>query len=351
MADDQQGTHVANGQHIVPPGIAVESFSDNFQEKLLKMTPVAVSELLQSKDLLETYQIMTKKAASGQSQIFSETKLIQVVQEFQPKFAEKGVTLAVCLFASDVGDYRWFWLEFIDQSLFPPSTYKPKYDISDYKVILNGAHAIPPKGVAMEQLSDWSASKLTKECPSDVKELLASKMLIGEYDRMVQTLVESKQTRTSLATWKTREVAKVLHDFQPTFESKGIELVVCKKALSDGWDVVKWIEFIDIELTPEQYYPKYNVDEEYQSERLSQRRTTSLGSSFFGGTEIVREELVTEGIIKVAEDCPADVAMLLEQKEVSDAEYSMLDSAISQCKSMRNFVEVWRLTQQKIIGT
>ncbi|KAL3932525.1 MAG: hypothetical protein SGBAC_010811 [Bacillariaceae sp.] len=349
MTDNQEGTRVANGQHIVPPGIAVEPFSDNFKEKLAKTTPVAVSELLQSKDLIGTYQKLASKAARGQNQHFSEVQLIQLVQNHQPKFEEKGVTVAICLFTSDMGDYRWFWLEFIDHTLFPSGSYKPKYEISNYRVVLDGAHAIPPQGVAVEHLSDWSTSKLTKECPQDVQELLTSKMLTAEYDRLVETLGGSKQTKTSFSnSWKTREVAKILHEFQPKFESKGIELVVCKKPLSVGWEDVKWLEFIDIELAPEHYFPKYSVDQEYQSERM-QQRNTSVGSQFFGGMEAVREALVTEGIIEVGSECPEAVAALLDQKGISETEYGLLDEAISQSKSMRNFLDLWRLTVQQIV--
>lgn len=347
--DEEQGTRVANGQHIVPYGIAVEPFADNFKAKIIKTTPVAVSELLQSKDLMAQYTKMVKKVSAGEGKIFSEVKLIQAVQQSQADFQEKGVTVAVCLLNSNMGNYRWFWLEFIDHGLFPSGTYKPKYDISDYQIVLDGAYTIPPQGVAVEKLSDWSSSELVRECPPDVKTLLESKLLTSDYDRLVKTLKTSKKTRSMTDAWKTTEVAKALLEYQRIFEARGVELAVCKKSISGSWELVKWLEFIDIELAPQHYYPKYNVDENYQSKRMSQRNI-SVGSSFFGGEDVVVEELVTDGVIKVAADCPPEVAMLLEEKGISDADYDKLDSAISQCKSMRNFVEVWRLTEQKVIG-
>mmetsp|Transcript_20738 Transcript_20738/g.50964 ORF Transcript_20738/g.50964 Transcript_20738/m.50964 type:complete len:639 (+) Transcript_20738:59-1975(+) len=345
----EEGTRVANGQHIVPAGIAVEPFADNFKAKLTAKTPVEVSELLQSKDLMDEYEKMTTKATSGSNAIFSEIKLVKVIQEFQTKFEEKGVTVVVCMFTSNMGNYRWFWLEFVDHSLFPSGTYKPEYDISEYQVVLESNHVIPPKGVAIEQLSDWSSSQLVKECPPEVKTLLESKLLMGDYDRLVQTLKDTKTARTFTGTWKTTEVAKLLQEFQPIFESNGVEVVVCKKPLDElGWEFVKWLEFIDIEAAPEQYFPKHNVDEDHQSERMS-KRGISVGSSFFGGKDVAAEALVTDGVIKVAPDCPDDVAILLEEKGISDADYDLLDSAISQCKSMRNFVDAWRLAEQSII--
>lgn len=344
----EEGTRVANGQHIVPAGIAVETFADNFKEQLITRTPAEVSELLQSKDLMNEYEKMTNKAASGSGAIFSEVKLVQLVQEFQPKFEAKGVTVAVCLFNSDIGNYRWFWFEFVDHGLFPNGTYQPKYDVSGYQVVLDGKYVIPPKGVAVETLSDWSSSQLVNVCPPEVKTLLESKFLMDDYDRMVNKLKDTKTVRTFAEAWKTTEVAILLKEFQPIFESKGVEVVVCKKPWGD-WDQVKWLEFIDMEAAPEQYFPKHNVDENYQSARKS-KRGISVGSSFFGGKGVAAEALVTDGVIKFASECPHDVAILLEKKGISDAEYGLLDSAIAQSMSMRNFVDAWRLAEQSVIG-
>ncbi|CAJ1932687.1 unnamed protein product [Cylindrotheca closterium] len=340
-----EGTRVANGQHTVPAGIAVETFADNFKGKLAKITPAAVSELLHSKDAMGAYRTLIGKAALETTDTFSVPNLVDIVKECQPKFQEKGVTVALCLLESDIGNFRWFWFEFIDHALFPSGTYNPEYDISNYQVVLDGVHGIPP-GVAVEKLSDWSSSHLVKNCPLEVQAILESKLLTSEYDRMVKTLKESIKTRTSIGSWRTTVIAEILKEFQPVFESRGVEVVVCKAV--QGWDEYKWLEFIDIEVAPQHYFPKYAVDKNYQSERLS-KRNISMGSSFFGGEDVATEALVTDGVIKVASDCPDDVAVLLEEKGISDTEYDLLDSAISHSKSMRNFVEVWRLVEQKVV--
>lgn len=99
----------------MPLGIAVEEFTDGDGiQDLVQICPEAVRELLLKYELIPLYDKLMKKASKCNKEIHGRKvwlipKLVSVLQGFHDSFQEKGIRLALCIFATPCGTYRWLW--------------------------------------------------------------------------------------------------------------------------------------------------------------------------------------------------------------------------------------------------
>ncbi|CAB9520957.1 expressed unknown protein [Seminavis robusta] len=339
------GTRVANGQHVVPPGISVLEFFDNGATELAMLGSGQARNFLTEKDALAVFRnfvaALTKKArSSGQrgKKLWVPNKMVAVVLEFRPQFEAKKVDLDLCIFTSECGQYHWFWFEFLDSNSAVTKEYKSPYCVNNFKLVLKGATMIPPEGVAVAELTGFDGLRGTIPADEDLTALLEPKGLMKCYNDLVQDLlVTSKsKTLTFLEEWKTSGVDQVIQEngHAEIFGSRNMELVVCMAAK-------KWICFIDTTVAPDFVPP----------EAVSDARRESVAKSTIAAAEaagIAVEDLVVDGVIQLESTCPEEVASLLEKKDLMDV-YPQLDLAISEAQSIRNFVDVWRLAAAGVV--
>ena len=405
------GTTVARGDCVVPAGILVQEFVDNDVREVNKMgletdCPEVVRVFLESKGAVEVYTDMIKKMVSngtasvaidggdagsnmfnvttkmtqaatnlskgGRKIVWCEPKLVKYLQASQPLFEEKGVLVKLCLYHSACKRYRWFWFEFIDASSALATNYVSKYDVSHYKVVLEDAYMIPPKGVAVLHLDDWNEKNVKTKIPPTVQELFHNKSpdLMPLYEKMTKTIYDTKGVRTFYGSWKTSNVLPVVQGFQADFRAHGIEVTVCKRSWAMGMDFWKWIEFYDMELfgsnsdtTNGCCVPAvFDVDPE-------KRQAQSARSTMFRSVvkhNVVIEELVVNGAPAASPTPttpfesenvdeypypppPEAVSQLLAEKGLTPSDHARLRQAMDEAKSIRNFCDIWRMKAQGVI--
>lgn len=333
------GTKVANGQHVVPEGIAVEEFTDGDSKTLVQICPEAVRELLSNHGLMPLYDKLIKKASTCSQEmhgkkIWSISKLVLVLQDFQDSFQQKEVRTELCKYTTPCGTYRWLWWEFIDNSR-TPSSYLPNYCVSNYIPVLDGVAIIPPKGVAVIPLSGWKNT--LKVCPPEVEIIIEPKGLITAYDKLAVDLnvTYKKKTKDFMAEWKLAGVNEVLQEYHwDTFAAKNVDVVVCSRKS------LKWLEFIDEDSNPD-YVPEMAISD-HRRESVSRRHSVE------NLRRMAVEDLVVDGVVKLGSECPALVQELLEKKGLMDV-YPQLDECVDKAKGMRNFVDIWRLTAAEVV--
>eukprot|EP00977_Amphora_coffeiformis_P029906 scaffold43457_cov252-Amphora_coffeaeformis.AAC.2 len=353
--DQDKGTAVARGAHMVPAGVAVKEFLDGGSKLLRRTQPAQVAALLEAHGLTSVYQrfidALVNRAQGWEEKSWITPKAIEIAQEFQPHFQAQGIRLALCIYHSDCYQFRWLWLEFIDSSLATlPANYEPKYNVIHYRIVLNGKLAVPPQGVAVLHLSDFkNASAILNECPDDLRQLLEPKDLLPLYENLTKTLVDSKgQTRTWAESWRTTGICEVLQEYQPQFQSQGIEVNVCKT------DMIKWLEFVDMQVEATVDYISQHAVGKKNIERLSTQRLERRAASGMLGKQqsymmVPKEDLLIDGQVALSEHCPPNVQELLDRKDISSLEYETLDRAIGQAKELDNFFTIWKLVDAKII--
>ncbi|CAB9519222.1 expressed unknown protein [Seminavis robusta] len=340
------GTPVARGQHVVPSGIAVEEFSDGPEacDRLTKECPDAVQTLLYEKKLQTIYvkfmEDLVKKGHDGKT--WNIPALVEIVQRFQRQFV--GIQVALCCLTSHCGSYRWYWIEYIDTTVQP--AYKPtQFDLSGYQRVLHNSHAIPGNGsVAVHEMLDWSPKKFVSTVPQPVLELVQAKGATALYQKLIQTIYDSKTTRTWTGSWKTTEVLAIVKQFESEFQAFGLDIVVCKCTdPRDDWEYLKWLEIMD-QTTILNYVPLYSVDDAKRKD-VSERFSSTRG----GNTRHAVEQLVVNGQPQLSENCPAAVVQMMHLKGLTTQDYEKLDTAIAASQSLRNFFDIWRLQDQGLI--
>mmetsp|Transcript_8160 Transcript_8160/g.12918 ORF Transcript_8160/g.12918 Transcript_8160/m.12918 type:complete len:297 (+) Transcript_8160:2-892(+) len=272
--EQEGGTEVAGGKHVVPEGVAVEPLSDWSPAKKLKnKCPVKVKALLEAKGLVATYDDMVEAICDHKANdtlSWMDTWVDQAVQavmdQFRDDFAEKGVKLALCRRVSGSGSYRW--IEFIDTDVL--TNYVPQYDtanVSSQTIKTLYATLKFPNGVVIEQIKEWNGRERLKEkIPEEVEELMTKKGLTEEYDQLVEACVNQGVGR-KLKNWKLRKLQEVMDEYRPVFEAKGVAIHVSHKEewVSHGpngqghMDHYRWIEFVDKEVLPG-YVPQRSAE-------------------------------------------------------------------------------------------
>ena len=117
-AEDADGLEVIDGNHVVPPGVAVEELKNyNGQKDLKDKCPNKVHELLLNKGLFDVYDkfvqtIYDDKTTRGPLGKWRDAQFVSILDKFREDFAEKGVKVAFCKRKSGKGSYRW--IEFVD---------------------------------------------------------------------------------------------------------------------------------------------------------------------------------------------------------------------------------------------
>lgn len=132
MNDDEGSTEVANGNHVVPKGVAVEEL-DGGKKKLAKECPTDLRLLLESRGgMMETYNKLVQAVVdeSKTRSVFGSWKdkeFESIVDLFREDFAEGQIKVALCKRKSGSGTFRW--LEFIDVTV--ADGYVPQYDVAN----------------------------------------------------------------------------------------------------------------------------------------------------------------------------------------------------------------------------
>jgi hypothetical protein len=273
--DDNEGTEVIEGNHVVPPGVAVEELKNyGGKEYLRDNCPEKVSQLLRSKGLFDVYDkfvqtIYDDKETCGGSGKWRDAQFISILDIFREEFAEKGVKVAFCKRKSSGGTYRW--IEFIDIDQVGDS-YVPQYDQSNLsgQIIKTCYTKLEfPNGVAVEELKQWRGSKKLKEkIPIYVEKMLTEHDLHSEYHQLIDHLIEAgRGERTKM--WNIEKLKEVIDVYKPMFSAKGVDLFISHKQeyISHGQgghvEFFRWIEFVDRTKQPN-YSPQRDAETKKQ---------------------------------------------------------------------------------------
>jgi hypothetical protein len=266
-----EGTEVAGGKYIVPPGVAVEEL-DGGKKKLSEKCPQDLEELLEKKGMKTVYDDLVKaivKEGNTRS-LFGDWKdkeFVSVIDLFADEFATKAIKVVLCKRVSNgmAGTQRW--IEFIDTEIAPD--YIPQYDASSrsgqaIKTMYNTLKF--PEGVAVEELKQWNGRKQLKEkIPIYVEKLLREKDVMREYNDLVEACVKEGVGRR-FNNWKMSKLLIIQEEFSPRFEAKGVAIFL---SLKDEWvshgkhgghmEKFRWIEFVDREKQPN-YTPQRDAE-------------------------------------------------------------------------------------------
>ncbi|KAL7534444.1 hypothetical protein ACHAWF_004834 [Thalassiosira exigua] len=273
FAQFAEGTEVAKGKHVVPPGVAVEPLKNYDGHKdLVQKCPASVKALLEERDLLDVYdKFVTSVAETKATRQFMgkwrDARFVSVLDLFRDDFAEKGVKVAFCRRKSADGTFRW--LEFIDMEKVGDS-YVPQYDVANLsgQVIKTYYHKLEfPNGVAVEELKSWGGRKKLKEkIPIYVETMLKEHDLMEEYKDMVDRVV-AEGVGNKIKSWNIEKLKVLMDEYKPIFEAKGLDIYVCHKQEwvtytgKDGhMEHYRWIEFVDREKQPT-YHPQRDANE------------------------------------------------------------------------------------------
>lgn len=263
----EEGNEVAGGRHVVPNGVAVEELKNYGGAKKLKNEcPEDVAKLLLEKDAGDIYDrfvtaVAETRGVRGALGGWKDAQFVSVLDIFADEFAEKGIKVALCKRKSGKGTYRW--LEYIDVEKV--GKYVPQYDVANMsgQVIKTCYTKLKfPNGVAVEELKKWNGRKKLKESiPIYVETMMNKKDLMSEYNQLVEHCIEAGVGNNS-KNWKSGKLYDIMMEYKPIFESKGVDIFVCRKDeyISHGqygghMEYFHWIEFVDREEQPN-YYPQ-----------------------------------------------------------------------------------------------
>ena len=85
---------------------------------------------------------------------------------------------------------------------------------------------------------------LKDKCPEDVRALLEEKDLFDVYDKFVQTIVDTKNTRGATGKWQDAQFISILDQFRDDFTAKGIKICFCKRKSGSKVGSYRWLEFL-----------------------------------------------------------------------------------------------------------
>lgn len=172
--------------------------------------------------------------------------------------------LVLCESLGDSG--KMYWLEYVDTETKPDYTtpydiaiagdYVAKVPVEGYSTDVAQGWLKVPEGVYVEGLN--GVKKLSSECSTKNRAFLVRKGLLPTYEQFIEAIVKSKKTRNWVSSWRTAEILKILKEFQETFLSQGVRVVLCK-IIPDGGHPYRWFEFIDLSIV-EGYVSQYDVD-------------------------------------------------------------------------------------------
>jgi hypothetical protein len=281
FAQFAEGTEVAKGKHVVPPGVAIESLKNfNGHKDLVEKCPASVRALLEERDLLDVYDkfvasVAETKATRQFMGKWRDARFVSVLDLFRDDFAEKGVKVAFCRRRSEDGTFRW--LEFIDVEKVGDS-YVPQYDVANLsgQVIKTYYAKLEfPNGVAVEELKEWGGRKKLKEkTPIYIEKMLKEHDLMEEYKEMVDRVVEAGVSKKFFKSWNIEKLKALMEEYKPIFEAKGVDIFVSHKQEwvtytgKDGhMEYYRWIEFVDREKQPS-YCPQRDANVKKESNCL-----------------------------------------------------------------------------------
>ena len=100
---------------------------------------------------------------------------------------------------------------------------------------------------------------LKDKCPEDVRAMLEEKDLFDVYDKFVQTIVDTKNTRGCTGKWQDAQFISILDQFRDDFTAKGVKICFCKRKSGSKVGSYRWLEFIDVEALEQPYAPQFDV--------------------------------------------------------------------------------------------
>jgi len=188
-----------------------------------------------------------------------------------------------------------------------------------------------PEGVAVEELKNYGGHKdLKNTCPDEVRVLLTKKSLFDVYDKFVQSIVDTRNTRSSvLGKWKDAEFVGVLDQFSDDFAEKGVRVALCKR--TSGKRTYRWLEFIDVDAMGDAYEPQYDY-----SNRSGQIIKTCYTKLKFPNGVAVEELKSWKGREKLKEKTPIYVEKMLDKYELR-SEYDQMVSHFVEAGVGRKF--------------
>jgi len=273
--DEEEGNEVTKGGDV-HTGVAIEELR-NFKghRELKNECPADVREMLQEKDLFDTYDkfvqaIVDEKTTRGKTGRWKDQEFNSVLDQFREDFAAKGVKVAFCKRKSFGSGHRR-WLEFIDVDKLGGS-YVPQFDVDNMSgQVINTCYTKLefPNGVAVEELKRWGGrkalAKLKEKVPVFVEKMLEKYDLMKEYEQMVDHVVEAGVGIKSKQ-WNIEKLKELMKVYQPMFSDKGVDIYVSHKQewISHGsygghFENFRWIEFVDREVQPT-YKPQRDAE-------------------------------------------------------------------------------------------
>jgi hypothetical protein len=270
----EEGTVVADGNHVVPKGVAVEEL-DGGKQKLVDECPPLLKELLEGKNLFDVYDRFVK-AVDEESHTrgffgrWQDQEIVGIIDLFRDDFAEQGVKVALCKRRSGGGTFRW--LEFIDTDV--ADTYVPQFDVANRsgQVIKTVFTKLSfPNGVAVEEFKQWGKkrARLSEQIPIYVEKMMEKKGLMVEYQALVDDCAEAG-VGANTKMWNIEKLKAIADAHKPKFAAKGVDVFISHKQeyVSHGrhgghTEFYRWIEFVDREEQPN-YSPQRDADSKKQ---------------------------------------------------------------------------------------
>jgi hypothetical protein len=231
-----EGSLVANGKHVVPPGVAVEELKKyDGQNKLRDECPPDVEGLLRKQNCFDVYDRFVKAVVETSNTRnwlgkWKDQEFVHVLDLFSEDFAEHGIKVVYCKRSSSGGSYRW--LEYIDIGQVPD--YVAQYDVSNLSgqtiktcyTTLNF-----PQGVAVEEIKQYGSKKrekLKEKCPPYVEKMMADHDLTEEYQGMVDDMARAGVGKP-FKDWNLKKLHEISEAWGYKFEAKGVKIYVSHK--------------------------------------------------------------------------------------------------------------------------
>ena len=228
---EEEGTTVAKGNHVVPPGVGVEEL-DGGKKKLVKECPQQLQDVLAKNGVTEVYDRLVQSIVSEKTRsVFGQWRdgeIVIVLEKFADEFAQHGMKVCLCKRSSGSGTFRW--LEFIPVEDI--DNYVPQFDVANLsgQVIKTVYTTLEfPNGVAVEKLSRCGKArkKLKEKMPVYVEEMMKEKDLMEEYNALIDDIIAADTG--SWQTWDTNKVNEIANAHVPKFEAKGVEVFISHK--------------------------------------------------------------------------------------------------------------------------
>ena len=236
MEVSQGGSMVADGKHVLPPGVFAEELKKyDGHKKLRDECPTDLNALLQKKNCFDVYDRFVKAVVETSNTRnwlgkWNDQEFIAIMDLFSEDFAEHGINVVYCKRASGAGSYRW--LEYIDIDEAP--AYVSQYDVSNLsgQTIKTCYTTLKfPNGVAVEEIKRYGKNKrqkLKEKCPPFVEKMMTDHGLQTEYQGMVNDMADAGVGRT-FKDWNLKKLNEVKEAWESKFEAKGVKVYVSHK--------------------------------------------------------------------------------------------------------------------------